>query len=89
MAELRDEMMCPRRMVRLVAGQDGDAVQVEGAGVAPLLLLGSKEKVMGRRKVRAHRVRLGNGQRSYSVRFQRGTRSTHLYDILLRIRRRS
>ena len=86
MVELRDWMMNPRRMVRLGAGQDGDAVQVEGASVAPLLLLGSKEKVLGRRKVRAHRVRLGNGQRSYSVRFRHETRSTCLYDTLLRIR---
>ena len=75
--------------MRLGAGQDGDAVQVEGASVVSLLLLESKERVLGRRKVRAHRVRLGNGQRSYNVRFQHGTRSTHLCDTLLRTRRRS
>ena len=89
MVELRDWMMNPQRMVRLGTGQDGDAVQVEGASVAPRLLLESKEKVLGRRKVRAHRVRLGTGQRWYSVRFQHETRSTHLYDTLLRTRRRS
>lgn len=89
MVELRDWMMCPQRMVRLGAGRDGDAVQMKGASVAPLLLLESKEKVLGRRKVRAHRVRLGNGQRSYNVRFQHGTRSTYLSDTLLKTRRRS
>ena len=89
MVELRDWMMCPQRMVRFGAGQDGDAVQMAGASVAPLLLLDSKEKALGRRKVRAHRVRPGNGQRSYNVRFQRGTRSTYLSDTLLKTRRRS
>ena len=89
MVELRDWMMCPQRMVRLGTGQGGDAVLVKGASVAPLLLPESKGKVLGRRKVRAHRVRLGNGQRSYNVRSQHGTRSTHLDDKLLKARRRS
>ena len=69
--------------------RDDDVGRVRDAIEVPPLPLEWKLKGLGRRRVKARHVRLGNDQRWYSVRFRHGTRSIYLCDTLLRSRRRS